>query len=227
MSVVFVASLRGWIQKNDIWPHQNKKVALYVPLVPVLTCIHLPSIASVLLNCRECREQGGFISVHKLRLFIFLFDHLNAKQYILFLCAEVWLLCASILLWVKYTSHSRNTVLKLLKWRFQTYTWSALGWTLFIQVVHMTLALWQLVHTICGHSNFSNTASCCSCTGSNEAKIQEQVHTPDSDMSWKSVKTLIFRILIWILGAVLSKSQQQRKKQTVQQLIAERCRDKL
>ena len=89
MSVVFIASLRGWIQKNDIWPHQNKKVALYVPLVPVLTCMHLLSIASVLLNCRECREQGGFISVHRLRLFTFLFDHLNAKQYILFLCAEV------------------------------------------------------------------------------------------------------------------------------------------
>lgn len=58
MSAVFIASLRGSIQKNDIWPHQNKKLALYVPLVPVLTCTRLLSIASVLLNCRECREQG-------------------------------------------------------------------------------------------------------------------------------------------------------------------------
>lgn len=50
MSAVFIASLRVSIQKNDIWPHQNKNLGLSVLLKILLTCTHLLSIASVLLN---------------------------------------------------------------------------------------------------------------------------------------------------------------------------------
>lgn len=54
---------------------------------------------------------------------------------------------------------------------------------LFIQVPHMTSVLKLLIHVIYGTGNFSKGANIFSFVCSNEARIQDKIHTPGSNVT--------------------------------------------